>query len=74
MMDRAANLRPKHFKHCQRNLADDESGFLKNGQLPETNIDEFLMLMRIMGIDEKVLKPVKNQGTHSEQEQSMAAD
>ena len=65
-MDRPANLRPRHFMNCQRNLAADESGFLKNGHLPETNIEEFQMLMRIMAIDEKVLKPVKNQVRQNE--------
>ena len=50
---RASNLRVQHFHHCQPSLAEDESGFLENGELPALNLEDFRMVLSIIGMEEK---------------------
>ena len=73
-MDKASNLYPRHFKKCQRYLADDESGFLKNGQLPTTGVEEFRMMLSLMGMSQKVTKPMKKQDKQNERNKSIDND
>ena len=73
-MDKASNLRPRHFEKCQHYLTDDESGFLKNGQLPETGVEEFRMMMSLMGMSEKATKPMKKEGKPNNRYKSIRDD
>ena len=52
-MGRIDNLRNSHFPYCQPLLSEDESGFLMQYSLPETNLDEFRMNLSIIGLSEK---------------------
>ena len=42
-----------HFRRCQPYLDEGDSGFLKNGQMPRSNVEEFRMVMRLVGMDDK---------------------
>ena len=42
-----------------------------NGQLPETNIEQFRMFMNLIGMHEKVLKPMKHQERQTELDKSL---
>ena len=55
---RGDKLKLQHMKGCQPGLQDDESGFLKNGQLPELDVENFRAMLRIMGGEEKPRKPI----------------
>jgi len=50
-----------HFPYCQPDLEDDESGFLRVGRLPERNVEDFHMLLNLIGIPVKPKKLKKKQ-------------
>ena len=52
-LDRASNLKHQHFKNCQPYLKPHQRGFLRNGELPETNLEDFRMKLGITGMSEK---------------------
>jgi len=54
---RGDKLKLQHIKGCQPGLDKDESGFLKNGQVPELDVENFRAMLRIMGACEKPPKP-----------------
>ena len=58
-MEQARNLRAQHFKDCQPHLEDGESGFLRNGELPDRYPEDFKMVMSLIGMSEKSPKPKK---------------
>ena len=47
---RADNLKLQHFYYCQPQLQRGQSGFLMNDQLPESNHEDFHMLLKILGV------------------------
>ena len=51
-----------HFPACQPALRDGQSGFLKLGQTPEHNTEEFEMALKIMGIPTSEVKPISISG------------
>ena len=59
-MDRSDALGKYHFKFCQSNLPKGDRGFLKYGELPETNQEDFKVLLRLIGIEEDKIKAAKN--------------
>ena len=73
--NRADVLKLHHFPYCQPKLEVWNSGYLENSELPETNVEDFRMMLRIMGVSEKPQKPRKRlptpapaQDTGSEEE------
>ena len=42
-----------HFSFCQPKFSKKESGFLKIGEIPKYNLEDFQMLMRIIGCSHK---------------------
>jgi hypothetical protein len=55
-MARTDNMKKNHLPFCQPELAEGDSGLLKVGDYPRENVDEFRMLMRLIGVP---LKPTK---------------
>ena len=53
---RTDNMRKQHFRFCQPELKGGESGFLKDGMLPETCVDDFKTTLCILGGSVKKLK------------------
>ena len=45
---RSDNLKNKHMPACQPKLKKMETGFLKNGHLPEKNIRDFKMVLKML--------------------------
>ena len=56
-MDQGKNLRAQHYRDCQPHLSDEETGFLRNGELPERHAEDFRMVLKLMGMSEKSQKP-----------------
>jgi len=49
LLDKVSNLRLRHFRTCQPELEDGESGFLRNGKLPDIREEEFRMVLSVIG-------------------------
>ena len=42
-VDRQDNFKKKHFNQCQPDLQEGNSGFLKMGEVPETNAEQWIV-------------------------------
>ena len=49
-MGRADNLKVHHFPICQPKLKKKESGFLSKGCLPQRNVEDYLMMLKLVGV------------------------
>ena len=50
MFNRADYLKSKHIFQCQGYIGKFESGYLKLGELPEVNEEDFKMVLSMVGM------------------------
>ena len=73
-LGRPNNLRQAHFPYCQPKLDFDETGFLKVGQLPRDNVEDFRNLLRLIGISEKGQKKRRQEDSDAESSRTESED
>ena len=74
ILARPSNLRLSHFPYCQPNLLDSQSGFLKVGELPRENLDDFRMVLDIIDLPEKAVKVNKKVRFEDEVDNAISED
>jgi len=71
-LGRGDKLKLQHMKYCQPGLQEGESGFLLDGRLPELEHEQFRAMLRIIGGNEKPLKPLPEDEEDSQREDTVS--